>query len=333
MIKIAKKFEEFKEYQSIKESLSNLFDIPGLEGVSAQLLGSKIEIQLSNGDLKYFSIDELKDITKDEDKTTPAFLTHCSKLYQSAVAARYNSFTGGKMIAISKAEQCELFDIEKGGFFDKLDIDLDLLGAEMIDIKAIITDLPRIYDRGVIDGVSPEGVAIFTEFLNSTLEFIAAKVYTYLEHLGQDDYVIHRVPKGNLDNVTGKIMEGEAVETGQHNKPIDKAVYKANADYAKNMRNITKIVHKAGNIAGVKIGEPYDFYTGRKINATSIYLAYPVVDSDVIVISILNPVELRKVTGTDNYVFNIELEDGFIDNEFKNLSNEKEIADALKEVV
>ncbi len=84
----------------IKESLGEtLFDIPGLHKCNAMLKGDKVEVQLSNADILWIELKELKGIASDEYNLDPRFLGSLGKLYQVAVAARYIADIGNKIKA------------------------------------------------------------------------------------------------------------------------------------------------------------------------------------------------------------------------------------------
>jgi len=330
-MKFAKTVDELKEYQAIQESLgTDLFDIPGVHKVNAHLKGDEVEIQLSNANIVWVPLSDFKDVASDEYNVDPRFLGALGKLYQAIVLARYGAGLAEKIKCIKSSEGYQLFDISKGGFFDELHTYLGNLGVCVDDVNKIIVGLPKLYDTNAIDGITPEGIAIFTEYLNVTLEYIAAKTYIYLEFIGKDDIVIKRVPLGNID----KVMEGEAIETGQDGKDMDQLSYDTFADYQKGLETIARVAARGISLSGGVPLPTMDYATGRPANATSTYVSVPVKDSDLQVVSILAPVELKRVTGSaGTYVFNIESEDGFIDSEFENLRNEGEIAAGLKKLM
>lgn len=316
-MKFAKTVDEFIEYQTIVESLgTSLFDIPGVHKVNAHLKGNEIEIQLSNATLIQVPLSDLKEVASDEYNLDPRFLNALGKFYQATVTARYAAGLDQKIKQIKVAEGYQLFDISEGGFFDELHDYLEKLGMCSGDIDTIIIGLPKLYDTGVIDGVTPEGIAIFNEYLNITLEYIAAKIYVYLEFIGKDDVVIQRVPGGNID----KVMEGEAIATGEYGTEMDQVAYPTFSDYQKGLETIIRVSNRAIEMAGGEATPALDYMTGRKANATSTYVSVPMKDSDLCVVAILAPSEQKKVLGQMNFFsFNVESEDGSIDGEFQNL--------------
>jgi hypothetical protein len=142
-----------------------------------------------------------------------------------------------------------------------------------------------------------------------------------LKHIDRvDDVIKFTIQKGNIDIESEEGMLGD--------DPMGK--HKFDPDYQKCLDDITRIVDKAARMVDMKTEAPYDYYTGRKPNATTLYVAIEIQDSDLVVIAISNPVELKKVAGVSHYVFNIESEDGYIDNKYTGLTNATEISKALK---
>lgn len=438
-MKIVKTTQEFREYLSILESLGDsLFDIPGLQKCNAHLKNEVIELQISNGDMLWINLEELKNIASDEYNKDPLFLKAITNLYQEAVSTRYIADISNKIKIIRKAESFVLFDITYGGFFANIENDLKYLGASNEDITAIITNLPNLYDTGATDGISPEGVTMFTIYINSILEFIGSKIYIYLEYLGKDDFVIKRVQGGNIDNVLeealdefeseiyeskinvagsvdylqkemkrakikdwqliynesdsssessvfdvnlkdggnpgysvevtkdvieimtptkmikvssldnvikqiqylmkkdgvfeSEIYETEAVGTGEYGNEFGQSSYTRIIDFDKSIEFINRIAKKAAMTAGFNTLPAFDQLTRRKPNATTIYIEIPIDNTNLSIVSILNPVEHKKINNTSTYVFAVE-SDGIVEEEYSNLLNEIEITQAINNLL
>ena len=126
-----------------------------------------------------------------------------------------------KIKVITHSEDYELFDVETGSFFDELEYVLADYGMPEEFVEAVLNNLPALYDTGNTDGISPLAKTLFIKYLDTTLEYIGAKIYSYLEFLDKDDYIIKRIQLGNQD----KVFESEAVKTGQSNKELDASMY------------------------------------------------------------------------------------------------------------
>lgn len=71
------------------------------------------------------------------------------------------------------------------------------------------------------------------------------------------------------------------------------------------MLDISVIVNKAASIANVQVFEPLDYFTNREAISTSIYIYFKVGGSNIIIKSILSPVEMKRL-GYSDYVFWVE---------------------------
>lgn len=338
-----KTVDEFHEYQNILEKLNNdLFDIPGFHKVSVHLKGDDFELQTSNSDIFWISFDKIRKyalICKDN----PGITSFAVRMFQESILSRNDSELLSKIKTIVKASTLEIFNIEDGTLLNNIYDELIYLGASKEDASSISSSLQRMYVENEEDKFSPEGKAIFTEYLNVKLEIVGSIIYLILEYLDKTNLVILPPPLGNIDKVLEdnnedetnlEINEEEAIKTSPINIELGQSVYKTYADYQKDLEMIWKIVDKAINLAGQKPGVMIDYYTNRKPNATSIYVSTPVKDTNLNVVAILNPVEQKKIFGyNDVFVFSVETEDGMIENSYMELKNEVEISNAIKELL
>ena len=357
MKQYVRRLDDFREYKMIKESFEagEVINIPGFHLVTLELIGDSLNFVMSNGNIMDLPIADLNDIASDMNNLSPTFLDSLKSLFDTALLARHDNTVGKKLNVLKGSETMELFDIEDGNFFSGIRKSLLGLGAKEFDISTIEKNLPIFYDRNEVDGLSPDGLAIFVEYLNCALEYVGAKIYGYLMYLRKEDCIDNVNTQGpndsdgmyiadiGIDDETGSEVASELDEgafvrylyegVGDEFTSMEATTYRANADYHTCIKDITKIVKRAAVLAGVTLEDACDRATGRKVNSTTIYMEFAVKGTAKKVCSILSPVESQKVSagkdfGGSDYIF-------FVDDAMKPASagvylfNENEISVVL----
>jgi len=356
MKQYVRRLDDFREYKMIKESFSagETVEIPGLHLVTLELIGDSLNFVMSNGNVMIVPIKDLNDIASDMDNLGPAFLDSLSSLYNTALLARHDNTVGKKLNILKSSETFELFDIEDGNFFSGIRKSLLQLGAKDEDIKIIEKNLPVFYDRNEVDGLSPDGMAIFVEYLNCAIEYVGAKIYAYLMYLRKEDCVddvntqgpneseeIHTEDTETVseldedadvkdDKFTKYLQEG----VGDEFNSMEATTYRRNPNYYTCIKDITKIAKRAAVLSGKTLEDAVDKATGRKVNPATIYMSFPVKGTSKTIVSILSPVELKKVSigqdfGATDYVFTVEDSMDASLSSDKYLFNENEISVVL----
>jgi hypothetical protein len=332
-----KNVDELKEYQNLLEKLNyDIFDIPGFHKVSAILKNNEFEIQASNSDILWLDYDLIKKYAKDY-KINSARLSYLTRIYQNAILARNNSELLSKLKVIVEASSVDIFEIVEGTLLNDCNKMMIYLGASKEDAYQASSSIENMFFENEEDKLSPEGKAIFTEYLNYLLEKIGSYIYILLEFINKTELVILPVPKGNIDKVLeseDNLIEGEAIKVASVNIELGQSIYSTYANYQKDLEMIWKISDAAINLAGQKTGVLLDYFTDRKPNATSIYVYTSIKGTPLKLVAILNSVEAKKIFGyDDSFIFSLESSDGFLGDEFMELKNENEIADAIKRIL
>ena len=315
------KYKDFKKSFLNEDNINNLFDVPGLHYVSVEMKKNEkvFEIITSNAQVfisSYNFLKRFKDLSF-------RMLKVYNNLYSIIILSRYENKIAKKIKILKNLETFELFDIFSSGFFGSIEKDLLNYGADKKDIEIIKDKMPELYDTGHSDLLSPEGKILLIEYLNTLLEYSGAKIYTLFQYLGKESIVFNfDDDKKHLELLSNLIA-----------KDRKKLSYKrAKSDYEDCIDDIIEIVNLAAKKAEVSVGNPYDYYTNRDVNATTIYMAFPIKQTNLIIKSILSPVELVKITGGDEYIFDIE-DNGFIDGKYMGIKNESELAKAILELI
>lgn len=210
--KYVKTYESFSEYYGpILEKLSvGIFDIPGISGLSATLVLDSIEIITSTSKIFSFTLAELKEITEeDEMNLDPYFLKGLEEVYQDMVKVRFSNDLVYKLKSLKKAESYELFNVTENGFFSDINGDLKFFGAKPENIIEIRNNLHKLYDNNSTDGLNPTSVQILNNYLNSIVEFVAGKIYTFFKYIGQERLIMEPPPKYNQDETGTQLSESE----------------------------------------------------------------------------------------------------------------------------
>ncbi len=310
MKRYVKNYDEFSNYYSIiLEKLSeDIFDIPGISGLSAQLRLDNIEVITTNSKVFTINLQELKEFSEgDELNLDPYFLKGLEDIYQEMVKSRYSNDLTYKLKSIKNSENYELFNISENGFFIDINKDLEFFGAKPENIIEIRQNLYKLYDSNATDGLNPNSVKILNNYLNSIIEFIAAKIYTYFKYIGQEKLIFEPTPNYNYDDAGTKIAESEKyfafdgglVRSENDLDPLPKANYKSC------LNDLSLIVNRAVSDLNIKVSEPIDYFTNREADSTSIYVYFKLENSNFIIKSILSPVEMKRL-GFERYPFWIE---------------------------
>ncbi len=308
--KYVQTYESFSNYYGlVLEKLTNeIFDIPGILGLSAKLVLDSVEIITTSSKIFSFPLSELQEITEeDEMNLDPYFLKGLEDVYQDMVKTRFSNDLVYKLNSLKKAESFELFNVTENGFFSDINRDLEFFGGKPENIIEIRNNLHKLYDNNSTDGLNPTSVQILNKYLNSIVEFVAGKIYTFFKYIGQERLIMEPSPKWNQDETGTQVSESEKYfafdgglvrsEGDMHPKP--------KADYKKCLLDMALIINKAASIANVQVYEPLDYFTNREASATSIYVYFKVGGSEMIIKSILSPVEMKRL-GYDSYVFWVE---------------------------
>lgn len=331
------KYEDFKEYSLIKENFNNgdHFTIPGLHNTSASLILDDIVVYSSKGRVYSFSINEFTEFISDETNLDPYFIRALEQVYQKLIISRYDSFVVNKIKSIKDAEEFELFDITHGGFFENIKKDLRTFGADEAIITGIVNKLPFIYDTGDVHGLQPDSLAYFEEYLNSIIEFGASKIYLFFKFISQESLI--KEPVSSLNNEPSDEFATKDASYGHlsHSDETSEIKHSTFADYQKQIQKIAQVVNRAALFADIRVTDSYDFIRNRPVDSTTIYVAHKIENTNIIIKSILSPVEHKKVIGNADYlVFQV------IDlNKMNNISNlnwlknEKQIGNAIIELM
>ena len=308
--KYVQTYESFSEhYSPILEKLSaDIFDIPGISGLSAKLVLDSIEIITSTSKIFSFPLAELKEITEeDEMNLDPYFLKGLEDVFQDMVKVRFSNDLIYKLNSLKKAESFELFNVTENGFFMDINRDLEFFGAKPENIIEIRNNLHKLYDTNSTDGLNPSSVQILNKYLNSIVEFVAGKVYTFFKYIGQQRLIMEPPPNYNQDETGTQLSESEkyfSFDGGLVRSEADMKP-KPKADYRQSLLDVAIIVNKAALIAGVQVFEPLDYFTNREAISTSIYVYFKVSGSNMIIKSVLSPVEMKRL-GYSDYIFWVE---------------------------
>lgn len=302
-------YEEFKNiYRPIFENLDNglPIDIPSFHNTSGQVVLNDIYITTSNGRKFIFSIDEFIEFCKDDLNCSSEVLRALRKVYQSCVIAKVSGDVTVKLDTIKTAETFELFDVSNLGFFDNLQTDLASFGANPSEVWEIQNSLTNLYDTGNTDKMSPNAMHILMKYLDSMLEFAGAKVFMFFKFINQERLIHEPSAELNLDSsrVNSKSKTGEkflSFDGGTFASGKD-TTYLPKANYTDCMIDLNKMVFDVGNKLNVRINNPICGTTGREVTAISKYMKWVIPEMNVSIMSILAPVELKRL-GFEKYVF------------------------------
>lgn len=337
MAKLITKIEDFvneklslSEVSPLNESIERI-TIPGFQYVSIENTDKSYNIITSNQKFWRFNIEKIFSDVKADYKTygTPKPEMGLAEIletyYHKLILARYDSDICDKICMVDEsAKYAFLTDRIKPKEFN-------FSGYDMCedDILCIQNKWDRLKNGAAPDGISPEGIVLLTEHLNTLIEIIAGLIYSFLKSINLQDEIdeYKHANKVNASDHTIKLMEYVETEDLGQSTYINHQV-----DYKTGMRLLTKIVNKAANLANVELEYPRDYYSGRDINATTIYIEYPIKDSDNSILTILSPVELKKITNSNEFVFFItSISD--MEQDEETYKNEKDLANALKKKI
>jgi len=350
MKQYVKTVDEFYKDKMIKEALmlGGPIEIPGLNFVTADINGDELILTTEKGRIYPIDIKFINDFADDTiNDTCPSCIINANQLFQDALKAKADSFLPHKIDVLKQAESFALFEpeIEKGGFFANLESDLNIFGMETEDIDILTNDIYAFYTSGHMDNMTPTGLAILREYLDYWMEIVASVVYIFLHYCNNVNQITKKTQGPNIDKNIDNTST-EEISTSKNEMLTNETLNIINemtsnstgdlrasgiqgADYESNLRMILNMIDKAAHAVNIKIGKPYDYDTCRDINSTTKTIVFPILDDELSITAILNPVLLQQETGSRSQSFSLQDGDGII-HEYENIIGLDALIDALK---